>query len=181
MSVSPRGRIGAPGSLIRARPSLIPQSFSLPLAVPSSSSNARRPHEGTDFRTIGDGTRTVDGELGVATDRLSCYLLTCSTMTGSSQLRERGRAIAWYLCKLYVVPLLQQRAPLPKGCQASCAWDEIFARWCVCVLRFAGCAPRRPTRWRTRLAVRLPLPIPGDFFGLFSAGRVSAGWVWCGC
>lgn len=102
----------------------------------------------------------------VVTDLL--YTAYRSTMTGSPQPRERGRAIAWYLC-IYVVPLLQQ---ILKGCQDWDKYSRVGALVRVCG---AGCAPRRPTRWRTRLAVSYHYQFQGIFFN-FSAARVRAGW-----
>lgn len=77
------------------------------------------PPLGTNFRSIGDGTRVGDGELGGNRPTVTCLPLHYDGITSTSRT---GAGHCVVPVHIYVVPILHQA---PKG-------GQIFARWCVC-------------------------------------------------
>lgn len=115
------------------------------------------PPLGTNFRSIGDGTRVGDGELGGNRPTVTCLQLHYDRITSTSRT---GAGHCVVPVPIYVVPILQQA---PKGCQV---YDK-YSRALVRVRRAV------PQRWRTRLAVSYHY----QFQGIFSAGRAALGAV----
>jgi hypothetical protein len=172
-----RSRVCAPGSELPA-PGVGSVGYereppvSQPVGLHGVESIACSPPHGNkqSFWFIGDGIRAGDGE--------PAYLLTSSTMTGSTsnlQPEGRGRASAWYL-GLYMWSLILQQAVPEKGCRISgTKYSRVGVRASV-----RGGLVRRAVPHDgvpdLPLVYHYHYPIPRETF--FFSWPCSRGWCW---